>query len=489
MAKNCIIYETMQDVKSMAVKKTADGLMHLSGVFGVCGVMNSNKRVYNKDNYAEMVKRLQETINTEGCPGELEHPDSMNINLANVSHKIDSISIDENGVVSGEITLLNTPNGKIAQAIVEGGLPLFISSRARGIVGQGGAVTLDELKTYDLVGSAGFSQAKMHLAEGRIAEQLNESMFCVFDKENVNESNNQEDMENKELLEKVQALESKVAELEKRPDEKAIAEGVQNWIVNEFSPELEKWVNENVGTGADTKNLADAIQGWIMNEYAPELTESITAAAETKTQEWVIEKYSDIIQKWITDHYSEEVQNWVTNECANDMQKWMFDEFAPQVDKWVSEQYTPEIQKWIVEKFSPVIDEWVKNEIKESKKTTLDSIDETLAILEGASEKKPKYGRKQIMNEGASEEPKFIREMPEEARVKWNLASEEVKESIKRRAKVYNFVNEASIDAFWSTINFEEVKPATSVYEGLENIQDDREKMYRASLRKFTSRF
>ena len=96
--KHCLIYETLGKVSDLKVMESAsDGLIRLEGVFGVCGVKNQNNRVYDKDNYRQMVESLQQVIKETGCPGELEHPNSMNINLENVSHKIESIQMNEDG--------------------------------------------------------------------------------------------------------------------------------------------------------------------------------------------------------------------------------------------------------------------------------------------------------------------------------------------------------------------------------------------------------
>ena len=69
MAKNCLIYETLNGVKEMKVRKEGD-LMTLTGVFGVCGVKNNNQRVYEASNYSKMVSEMQGRTKNEGCiPG------------------------------------------------------------------------------------------------------------------------------------------------------------------------------------------------------------------------------------------------------------------------------------------------------------------------------------------------------------------------------------------------------------------------------------
>ena len=474
MSKNCLIYETLNGVKEMNIKKDGD-LMTLTGVFGVCGVRNNNQRVYETSNYSKMVSEMQSRIKSEGgIPGELEHPQMMNITLENVSHKITDINIDENGVVTGSITLLNTPKGKIAQAIVEGGLPLFISSRATGNVDKSGNVCLERIATYDLVGTPGFSQAKLKLNENQIAESINESnIYYITEKEN----NDIEDMELKEILEKLDNLEDRIQELEEtnedlreqleesqnnKFDVEAFANKVQSWIVEEFSPEVQNWVVNEYST---------EIQNWMDEHFANEIKES----AIEEMKDHFINEMAPKLQSWILEEYSQEVENWCKTEFASGIQSWIVEEFSPEVENWMNESYSVKVKDQINES------------IENNKKNNLSAIDETLKVLESLEVTKPTYSRKTLITENA-DEPKFIQEMPATARVKWDMASQEVKESINRRAKLYNFVNEGAIERFWNSINFDEIKPTKNIYEGLETIEDERERSIRQSLRSWRNR-
>ena len=483
MANNCYIYETLSDVKTLKKERTADGLMRLSGTFGVCGVMNNNKRIYEKSNYGAMVKRLQERIANEGCPGELEHPNSMNITLENVSHKIDSIDIDENGVVTGTITLLNTPKGKIAQAIVEGGLPLFISSRAQGNVDKSGRVTLEDLKTYDLVGTPGFSQAKLHLNEGQIVESLGDNCFVI---ENTNEKNDNTEMTSEEFENKLSELNEQLEALKKeinnRPTIDQVAEGVENWIKEEYTEKLDNWVVETVIPTIKSE-LIDQISEGVENWMKDEVAEGI--------QTWMINDFSPVLEKWMKTEYADGIQKWVSEDYSEAVEKWVKEEYSDGVQNWIVEHFAPEIQNWIVEHFAPEVDKWVSKKIDSSITESIkgpDTLSEIDSIIEAIEEadKKPKYSRKQILTESkakGNEEPRFIQLMPQDKRAQWDMASEDVKETVMRKAKLYNLVNEQKIEEFWNNINFQNIKPTDTVLESIDAM-DEWEKNMRARLRR-----
>ena len=497
MANNCLIYETLNGVKDMSVKKE-NGMMTLSGTFGVCGVRNNNKRIYETSNYAKMVAEMKKEIAANnGIPGELEHPQSMNITLENISHKITDINIDENGLVTGTITLLNTPKGKIAQAIVEGGLPLFISSRATGQVDQAsGNVTLERIATYDLVGSPGFSQARLKLNENQIAEAICESVYYVANKNEIYENNTIDDMEMKELLERFEAMETRIAELEEQNeslqaqidevnensndiDVKRLADSIQKWIIEEYSPTIQDWIMEEFAPANNEELVEEAVEAtkeMFVNEMAD------------KIQQWVVEEFAPEVQNWVCEEFAPEVQNWVVEEFAPEVQNWCVESFAPGIQNWIIEEYAPETEKWLNESFMEKVNESISSIVSESKKNSLSAIDETLKVLESLETTKPTYSRKAIITESNVDEPMFIREMPASVRVKWDMASEGVKESITRRAKLYNFTNEGAIDRFWANIDFTEVKPVRNITEGLERIEDERERAIRESIRSWRAK-
>ena len=106
----------------------------IHGVFLQAARVNGNKRVYPKIIMAEAVRQYQiNYINPGRAVGELGHPDGPKINLHLVSHKITELKEDGNDYW-GTAEILDTPNGKIVKAFIDGDVRIGSSSRGLGSV-------------------------------------------------------------------------------------------------------------------------------------------------------------------------------------------------------------------------------------------------------------------------------------------------------------------------------------------------------------------
>ena len=152
-------------------KGVPSGRMRVKGKLQESEVKNGNGRVYPKEVLAREVKKYVEgPIKTNTAMGELDHPESTIVNLNNVSHVIKRVWWEGNDLM-GELELLNTPSGKIAQEIISAGIPLGITSRGMGSVRQiGETVEVQddfELLCWDLVSVPSTPNAYMTLSEGK----------------------------------------------------------------------------------------------------------------------------------------------------------------------------------------------------------------------------------------------------------------------------------------------------------------------------------
>lgn len=131
--------------------KRQGGDLYLTGIMMQAALRNGNGRVYPVNEISRAVQECQAKIaRGQFIMGELNHPDSLSINLANVSHAITEIRMDGNNAV-GKMKLLNTPSGNIAKAIIEGGVRLGVSSRGTGNVNESGEVGDFSFVTMDIV--------------------------------------------------------------------------------------------------------------------------------------------------------------------------------------------------------------------------------------------------------------------------------------------------------------------------------------------------
>ena len=516
-----MLFETLGKVSDLTVqesKNPSEGV-RLSGVFGVCGVKNQNNRIYDKANYAAMVESLQKVIATEGCPGELEHPNNFNINLENVSHKIESIEMNEDGTITGTILLLNTPKGKIAQAIVEGGLPLYISSRGAGTITNEGRVNLTSLKTYDLVGTPGFSQAKLTLKENQTVESLNESlddgniMWAIVegddssddlldldsdDKKSDDKKSDDKKSDDKKKEDKEEEKKSEEKSDDSEKEEKKKKDNKDNKDSKVTMEELKKSIDalaDKVTTLEAQLHVAqesaqpnyNAIEMWIKEEFAPsfknEVSESVKKYVNeefaNKVQNWICEEFANEINEWVENdvatELNENLKSYVNEEFAEHLQGWIVEEFGGQVDKWVSEEFAGTVENWIAEEYSTVVENWINDEyapilenrinesvnenvaqyISENNAARLDEID---SLLETLSDDKNSAVAELVKETKAADKYANIyavKNMPAEFVPSWNMIDEARKDEIVRSSKMYDFTKEGVLESFWGSVDFE----------------------------------
>lgn len=125
--------------------------LYLKGIMMQADLKNGNGRVYPLSEISKAVEEAQKRIK-EGfnIMGELNHPDTLSINLDRVSHIITEVAMDGSNAI-GKMKLLNTPTGNIAKALIEGGVRLGVSSRGTGNVNESGDVSDFSFVTVDIV--------------------------------------------------------------------------------------------------------------------------------------------------------------------------------------------------------------------------------------------------------------------------------------------------------------------------------------------------
>jgi len=187
MSKKLLILERSGET---LVHKGDDDNITLEGTFTQFDIKNKNGRIYEEKEFMPHLKDLQEKVSKGKLLGELDHPTKFDISLQNVSHVIEALDYDPvKKQVIGRIKLLNTDKGKQAKALVEAGVPLHISSRAAGNVGNDGKVKIQKLFTYDLVADPGFAAAELRRVNESFGFNDNEDLFIYEVSEDGNSEN------------------------------------------------------------------------------------------------------------------------------------------------------------------------------------------------------------------------------------------------------------------------------------------------------------
>jgi len=164
-----------QDLLTEAEKRfVREGGMMLSGKLQEAECENGNGRMYPQGILEREVKKYAAVVEDRRALGELDHPESSIINLANVSHMITKVWM-EGASVMGKCKVLNTPAGQILRSLVESDVKIGISSRGMGSVTESGGKTIVEddfqLISFDIVSEPSTPNAFMSLSESRLVNE------------------------------------------------------------------------------------------------------------------------------------------------------------------------------------------------------------------------------------------------------------------------------------------------------------------------------
>jgi len=238
------------------------GKYQFEGICAKFGVENQNKRIYEKDEYLPHLSYLKEKINSRRLLGELDHPQSYDISLQNISHIIEDLWYESSdNTVRIRISLLDTPKGQIARSLADAGVPLSISSRAAGQVANEGKVKLHQIFTFDLVAEPGFAEAVLQpslqteLKENfsMVTESLtNLKQTSILNKlEDISESSN---LGNNIKIYKINKEDEKFFEQLKENNSNKMSEFLTKDEFNQYTDDIKKMFTDKLGQMTENFN-------------------------------------------------------------------------------------------------------------------------------------------------------------------------------------------------------------------------------------------
>jgi len=165
-----------QDLLTEAEKRAVreNNAMFITGKLQEGGTVNGNMRMYPPEIMEREVKKYSEMVKDNRALGELDHPESSIINLANVSHMVIDIWMDGPAVM-GKCKVLDTPAGQILRSLVDAGVKIGSSSRGMGSVKehQGKTIVEDDFQLicFDIVSEPSTPNAFMALSENKLMNE------------------------------------------------------------------------------------------------------------------------------------------------------------------------------------------------------------------------------------------------------------------------------------------------------------------------------
>jgi len=152
MSKSLLIEYALFTPKSTVLTEgKGDRNLMVEGVIQRADAKNQNGRVYPKSILErEVEKYIDGPVSENRALGELDHPESMVINLKNVSHNIKKLWWNGDDLM-GKIEILPTPSGNILKELFLNKITVGISSRGIGSVQPLGEGTVEVQDDFELL--------------------------------------------------------------------------------------------------------------------------------------------------------------------------------------------------------------------------------------------------------------------------------------------------------------------------------------------------
>jgi hypothetical protein len=185
MNKQLLVDYSVFEVSPQSINESLtqnNGKLIVNGVLQRAESKNQNGRIYPKETLMREASNYAGTfIKERRALGELDHPDSSVVNLANVSHNILEMGWQGDDLV-GKVEVLGTPAGNILKELFKSGIRLGISSRGMGSVKEvmrEGDETLEVQPDFELIA---FDFVSNPSTQGAFLSPVNESKNHVTNK-------------------------------------------------------------------------------------------------------------------------------------------------------------------------------------------------------------------------------------------------------------------------------------------------------------------
>jgi len=142
--------ELLSNLRKIAAEKKFEGEIKLTGNLLHYGQKNLNGRIYTKEVVENIVKQFEKR--EEAMFGELGYPDTFDVALANVSHRIEEIHLDEDKkALVGTIKILDTPKGRIVKDLLKNRVGISCRPRGAGKINENDEIEDFKLYSFDLI--------------------------------------------------------------------------------------------------------------------------------------------------------------------------------------------------------------------------------------------------------------------------------------------------------------------------------------------------